>query len=278
MVAIVGVGETEFKRGHTRGIDSLCVEAGRRAIADSGLAPAGNRWLHHAASSNRRSTRSRFGVGRQAASLQRHQCLRAGAGSDRGAGRSPVCHRGGARRGRARYVRHPDLAAEVPAPHHARDPLKADLKCPWVSMASRCTSLPSRSVTSTNFVSSPSTSDRLRWRSAMGESHAGSAETAAHHHGRLSRVTDHRRALHDLDCCLITDGAGAYIVTSREARAEAENSSGPGRGCRGRLQPLDVDRNVHAEPRLPEHRPGRGRSRAFRHAGISTQSGFHRSL
>ena len=40
MVAIVGVGETEFKRGHTRGIDSLCVEAGRRAIADSGLAPA----------------------------------------------------------------------------------------------------------------------------------------------------------------------------------------------------------------------------------------------
>jgi 3-oxoacyl-[acyl-carrier-protein] synthase III len=38
-LAIAGVGETAYLRKHERGLDALVVEASRRAIADSGLAP-----------------------------------------------------------------------------------------------------------------------------------------------------------------------------------------------------------------------------------------------
>src|SRR5262245_13647665 len=38
--AIVGVGETEFKRGHPLSLDALVIQASRRAVAGARLSPA----------------------------------------------------------------------------------------------------------------------------------------------------------------------------------------------------------------------------------------------
>jgi acetyl-CoA acetyltransferase len=269
MVAIVGVGETEFKRGHTRGIDSLCVEAGRRAIADSGLAPAD---IDGFITCIQQPPLDEIAVG-VGARLRRYSAINAYVP---GAGPTAALVE-------ARFAIEAGLAENVlvtygcqtslpggPYAYHAKDPLKADLEMPvgfygqplyFAAVAQRYKH---------EFGLEPEQLGSLavaqrEWASRTPNSQKPQRITMADY---LASPTI-AEPLHNLDCCLITDGAGAYIVTSRERARKLKNPPVLVAGVAAGSNPWTLTEMFTQSPDYLNIGPGEAGREAFRQAGIT---------
>lgn len=213
-IAIVGVGETEFRRRHTRALDSLIVEAARRAIEDSGLQPkqidgfitsvgqppADEIALAVGATRRAYTAINAYtpGAGPVAAIVEAQLAINAGLAS-------------------AVLVTYGTQTSKPGGPYafHAADPLKADLEMP------------------VGYYGQPvyfaAITQRYRHEYGLEPEQLGSLAVAQREWASLTpgaqkpeRITMQEylaspmiaEPLRSLDCCLISDGAGAYVVTS----------------------------------------------------------------
>jgi acetyl-CoA acetyltransferase len=268
-LAIVGVGETAYRRMHERGLDALVVEAARRAIADSGLAPEE---IDGIIQPVKQPPADEIAVAcgiRQ----RRYTCINA---YTPGAG--PV-----AALIEAQLVIRAGLATAVLVPYgmklsvpggpygyHAEDPLKADLEMPL------------------GYYGQPlyfaQLAQRYRHEFGLTSEQLGSLaiaqrEWAARTPGsqKPERITmaDYLAApfiaepLRNLDCCLITDGAGAYVVTSLERARQLPHPPAVVAGVAAGSNPWTLTEMFTQSPRFLDIGPGDVGRRAFAAAGIT---------
>src|SRR5579862_1096837 len=213
--AIVGVGETEFKRGHPLGLDALVVQASRRAIADSGLDPAQIDGIvtpdphppHDEIALGTGMAQRRFsainplipGAGPVAAVVQAQLAISAGLAS-------------------CVLVAYGTQTSKPGGPYayHAADPLKADLEMP------------------VGYYGQPlyfaAVAQRYAYEYGLNAEQLGSLAVAQREWASRTpgaqkptpiTLKDYLASpyvaepLRSLDCCLISDGAAAFVVTTR---------------------------------------------------------------
>jgi acetyl-CoA acetyltransferase len=267
-LAIVGVGETEFRRKHGRGLDALIVEASRRAIAESGLSPDEIDGIV-------------LPVGQPPADE-----IAVGAGMSRRAytainaytpGAGPV-----AALVEAQFAIAAGLASAVLVPYgirtsnpggpyayHAADPLKADLEMP------------------VGYYGQPlyfaGLAQRYKHEYGLEPEQTGSLAVAQREWAsrtpnsqKTERITleDYLRApliaepLRNLDCCLITDGAAAYVVTTLERARDLPQKPAVVAGVAASSNPWTLTEMFTQSPRFLDIGPGEAGKRAFKQAGI----------
>jgi acetyl-CoA acetyltransferase len=268
-LAIVGVGETEFRRKHERGLDALVVEAARRAIADSGLAasdidgivlpvgmPPPDEIAFGAGMTHRGYTAINAytpGAGPVAALVEAQHAIAAGLAS-------------------AVLVPYGIRTSNPGGPYayHAADPLKADLEMP------------------VGFYGQPlyfaCLAERYRHEFGLEPEQLGSLAVAQREWAALTpnsqkpeRITldDYRRAprvsglLRNLDCCLITDGAGAYVVTTLDRARGLRHPPAIVAGVAAGSSPWTLTEMFTQSPRFLDIGPAEAGRRAFRQAGIT---------
>jgi acetyl-CoA acetyltransferase len=269
MVAIVGVGETEFKRGHTRGLDDLCVDAARRAIADSGIAAAD---IDGFITCTKQPPLDEIAAG-VGARRRRYSAINAyipGAG--------PV-----AALVEARLAIEHGLANHVlvtygtqtslpggPYAFHAEDPLKADLEMP------------------VGYYGQPlyfaAIAQRYKHEYGLEPEQLGSLAVAQREWAsrtpgaqKPQRITmqDYLASpmiaepLHNLDCCLITDGAGAYVVTSDGRARDLPQPPVHVAGVAAGSNPWTLTEMFTQSPDYLDIGPGEAGREAFRQAGVT---------
>lgn len=268
-LAIVGVGETEFRRKHERGLDALVVEAARRAIADSGLKPAeidgivvpvgmpaADEIAFAAGMVHRGYTAINAytpGAGPVAALVEAGHAIAAGLAT-------------------AVLVPYGIRTSNPGGPYayHAADPLKADLEMP------------------VGYYGQPLYFAMIAQRYAhefglqpeqLGSLAVAQREWAARtpNSQKPERITmdDYLRAplvsglLRNLDCCLITDGAGAYVVTTRARARDLPNPPAVVAGVAAGSNPWTLTEMFTQSPRFLDIGPNQAGERAFRQAGIT---------
>jgi acetyl-CoA acetyltransferase len=267
-VAIVGVGETEFRRRHERGLDSLVVEASRRAIADSGLRPDEVDGIVLPVSQPP-ADEIAIGAGIRSRRYTAINAYTPGAG--------PV-----AALVEARLAIAAGLATAVLVPYgirtsnpggpyafHAADPLKADLEMP------------------VGYYGQPlyfaGIAQRYRHEYGLEPEQTGSLAVAQREWAartpnsqKPERITmaDYLAApliaepLRSLDCCLITDGAAAYVVTTVERARDLRQKPVVVRGVAASSNPWTLTEMFTQSPRFLDIGPGDAGRRAFAEAGI----------
>jgi acetyl-CoA acetyltransferase len=270
-IAIVGVGETEFKRGHELGLDALVIQASRRAIADSGLGPAEidgivtveSHPLHDeialgvGMATRAYSAMSPYypGAGPVAAIIQAQLAIAAGLAS-------AVLVTYGAQTSKA----------GGPYAYHATDPLKADLEMP------------------VGYYGQPvyfaAVAQRYKHEYGLEPEQLGSLavaqrEWASRTPGAQKPVPitldEYLRApfiaepLRNLDCCLISDGAAAYVVTSLERARDLPQKTVVVAGMAAGSNPWTLTEMFTQSPRFLDIGPGDAGRRAFRQAGLGLE-------
>ncbi|HUI60678.1 MAG TPA: thiolase family protein [Steroidobacteraceae bacterium] len=267
-IAIVGVGETEFKRGHPLSLDALVVQAARRAIADSGMpgtaidgiiTPEGQPAHDEIALGAGMVTRAFSattplipGAGPVAAILQAQMAISAGLAS-------------------AVLIAYGTQTSKPGGPYayHAADPLKADLEMPvgyygqplyFAALAQRyqhefgleAQQLGSLAVAQRDWASRTPGAQK-------------SAPITMDDYLAAPYVAE---PLRNLDCCLISDGAAAFIVTSlpraRDLPARPAVVSGVAAGS----NPWTLREMFTQSPRFLDIGPGAAGRSAFEQAGI----------
>jgi acetyl-CoA acetyltransferase len=267
-LAIVGVGETEFLRKHAKSLDALVVEASRRAIADSGLAPgeidgiilplyqpAADEIASGCGITSRNYTCINSyipGAGPVAALVEAQMAIRAGL---------------------ARAILVPfGMRTSVPGGpygYHAADPLKADLEMP------------------VGYYGQPlyfaHIAQRYKYEFGLEPEQLGSLvvaqrEWASRTPGaqKPQRLTmDEYLAapyvaepLRNVDCCLITDGAGAYVVTTLERARDLPRAAAVVSGIAAASNPWTLTEMFTQSPRFLDIGPGRAGEKAMQQAGI----------
>jgi acetyl-CoA acetyltransferase len=269
MVAIVGVGETEFKRGNPRGLDALCIEAGRRAIEDAGLEPSAidgfitcvkqppldEIAVGVGAKQRRYSNINAYtpGAGPVAAIVEARLALEAGLAS--AVLVTYGCH---------------TSAPGGPYAFHAEDPLKADLEMPvgyygqplyFAALAQRYQH---------EFGLEPEQLGSL----AVAQRDWASRTPGAQ---RPQRITMQEylaspviaEPLHNLDCCLITDGAGAFVVTSVERARDLPHKPAVVAGVAAGSNPWTLTEMFTQSPDFLNIGPGAAGQAAFGQAGVT---------
>ena len=268
-LAIVGVGETALLRRHEKCLDALIVEAARKAIADSGLrgdqvdgiiTPVAQPPIDEIA----------MGAGLRRRSYSAINAYIPGAG--------PV-----AALIEARMAINAGLATAVLVPfgmktstpggpyaYHAADPLKADLEMP------------------VGYYGQPlyfgAMAQRYRHEFGLEPEQLGSLavaqrEWAARTPGsqKSERITmaEYLAApmiaepLRSLDCCLISDGAVAYVVTTLERARDLPQPPAVVAGVAAGSNPWTLTEMFTQSPRFLDIGPGLAGRRAFREAGVS---------
>lgn len=268
MIAIVGVGETAFLRRQDRPLDALVVEAGRRAIADSGLAPAdidgfitcvGQPHLDEI-SVGVGATRRDYsvinaytpGAGPVAAIVEARLAIEAGLAT-------------------AVLVTYGTTGSRPGGPYafHSADPLKADLEMP------------------VGYFGQPlyfaAIAQRYKHQYGLEPEQLGSLAVAQRQWA--SRTPGAQRPepitmadylasplvaepLHTLDCCLITDGAGAYVVTSLERARDLARPPVIVAGAASGSNPVTLSEMFTQSGQFLDIGPGRAGQRAMRQAGV----------
>ena len=267
-LAIVGVGETAMLRRHEKGLDALIVEAARKAIADSGLrpeqidgivTPVAQPPIDEIAMGAGMTSRSYSainayipGAGPVAALIEAQMAIGAGLAS---AVLVPFGMKTSAPGG--------------PYAYHAADPLKADLEMP------------------VGYYGQPLYFAAIaqRYKHQFGlepEQHGSLAvaqrEWAARTPGsqKRDRITlgDYLAApmiaepLRSLDCCLISDGAVAYVVTTLERARDLPNPPAVVAGVAAGSSPWTLTEMFTQSPRFLDIGPGDAGRRAFAQAGV----------
>ncbi|MFO1427769.1 MAG: thiolase family protein [Steroidobacteraceae bacterium] len=267
-LAIVGVGETEFRRKHERSLDELVVEAARRAIADSGLRgeqidgivlpvnqPAADEIAQGCGITRRGYTCINAyipGAGPVAALVEAQMAIAAGL---------------------ATAVLVPfGMKTSVPGGpygYHAEDPLKADLEMP------------------VGYYGQPlyfaAMAERYRHEYGLEPEQLGSLAVAQREWAsrtpnsqKPERITmqDYYKApyvcepLRNLDCCLITDGAAAYVVTTLDRARDLPRPPAVIAGVAAASNPWTLTEMFTQSPRFLDIGPGEAGARAFAQAGI----------
>jgi acetyl-CoA acetyltransferase len=214
-VAIAGIGETEFARRLDRSFDELVIEASRRAIADAGLDPADIDGFVPV-----------YGgppADDVAASLGASRRFTAGPGCTPGAGSVGSIHT-------ARLAIEAGLADAVlvyygfngsrpggPYAFHAEDPVKAALEMPfgWYGQPVYFAAWAQRYCYEYGVKPEDFAPIALAARAWAGLTPGAqkSDPITADDYLRSPMISTPLRAL---DCCLISDGAAAFVVTSLE--------------------------------------------------------------
>lgn len=267
-LAIVGVGETEFLRQHALGLDALAVQASRRAIADSGLPPSaidgivlpvgmppadeialGAGMQHRAYTAINAYTP---GAGPVAALIEAGHAIRAGLATS-------VLVPYGIR----------TSTPGGPYAYHAADPIKADLEMP------------------VGYYGQPlyfaALAERYAFEYGLQAEQLGSLAIAQREWAsrtpnsqKPDRITmaDYLRAplvagrLRNLDCCLITDGAAAYVVTTLERARDLGPHPIVVAGVAAGSNPWTLTEMFTQSPRFLDIGPGAAGERAFKQAGL----------
>ncbi|MCS6947820.1 MAG: thiolase family protein [Steroidobacteraceae bacterium] len=269
VLAIVGVGETEFRRRHELGLSALVVEAARRAIADSGLSareidgivvPVGMPPIDEIAlgaglAHRRYSAINAYtpGAGPVAALIEARAAILAG---------------------RARAVLVPyGIRTSIPGgpyAYHAADPLKADLEMP------------------VGFYGQPiyfaAIAQRYAYEFGLRPEQLGALAVAQREWAartpnsqKSTRITldDYLRSppiagmLRALDCCLITDGAAAYVVTSLAYARRLPQPPAIVAGVAAGSNPWTLTEMFTQSPRYLDIGPGAVGCQALAEAGVT---------
>jgi len=270
-LAIVGVGETEFKRAHTLGLDALVIQAARRAVADSGLTA---RQIDGIVSPDTYPPHDEIalGVGMQRRAFSATTPLIPGAG--------PV-----AAIIQAQLAIDAGLATAVlvtygtqnsnpggPYAYHAADPLKADLEMPvgyygqplyFAAVAQRYKheyGLESEQLGSLAVA-------QRQWASRT----PGAQKPAPITMQEYVQAPFIAEPLRNLDCCLLTDGAAAFIVTSLQRARDLPRKPAVVAGVAAGSNPWTLTEMFTQSPRFLDIGPGEAGQRALQQAGVSLQ-------
>ena len=270
-IAIVGVGETEFRRRHDRHVASLVVEAARAAIDESGLKPedidgfisprgqppADEVALGVGATRRRYTTTNAYtpGAGPLAAIVEAKLAIDAGLAT-------------------AVLVTYGVQTSAPGGPYafHATDSLKADLEMPvgyygqpvyFAMLAARYRHL---------YGLEPRQLGAL----AVAQRHWASMTPGAQRPERIT-MEDYLASpmvaepLHTLDCCLISDGAGAYVVTSAERARDLAKPPAIVAGIASGSNRVTLTEMFTQNPDFLELAPQQSAGRAFEQAGVGRE-------
>jgi acetyl-CoA acetyltransferase len=267
-LAIVGVGNTEYRRKHERGLDALIVEASRNAIADSGIAPSQiDGIIQPVKQPPADEVASGCGIARRA-----YTCINA---YTPGAGPVAALVEAGfaIRAGLATAVLVPfgmkTSGPGGPYGFHAEDPLKADLEMP------------------VGYYGQPlyfaGIAQRYKHEYGLEPEQLGSlavaqrewaARTPGSQKSERITIADYLAApwiaepLHNLDCCLISDGAAAYVVTTLERARDLPKPPAVVAGVAAGSNPWTLTEMFTQSPRFLDIGPNEAGSKAMREAGI----------
>lgn len=268
-LAIVGVGESALGRKVDRALDALLVDASRRAIADAGLAPSQvDGVIMHIKQPP--LDEIALGAGITHRSYSAINALVPGAG--------PVAALVEARNAIAAGLATAVLvtygtrtsAPGGPYAYHAADPLKADLEMPM------------------GYYGQPlyfaAMMQRYRHEYGLEPAQLGSLTVAQREWAsrtpnaqRPERITldDYLKSpviaepIRNLDCCLISDGAVAYVVTTLERARDLPHPPAVVAGVAAGSNPWTLTEMFTQSPRFLDIGPGEAARRAFAEAGIA---------
>jgi acetyl-CoA acetyltransferase len=266
--AIVGVGETGFKRGHPLGIDALVVQAARRAIADAGLDPSQVDGIV-TPDAHPPHDEIALGVGMSRRAFSAINPLIPGAGPVAAIIQAQLAIRAGL----ATYVliAYGTQTSKPGGPYayHAADPLKADLEMP------------------VGYYGQPmyfaAIAQRYRHEFGLEPEQLGSLavaqrEWASRTPGAQKPVPitlDEYLAapyiaepLRNLDCCLISDGAAAFVVTSLDRARDLRTKPAVIAGVAAGSNPWTLREMFTQSPRFLDIGPGDAGRQALEQAGI----------
>jgi acetyl-CoA acetyltransferase len=269
--AIVGVGETEFRRPHPLSLDALVVQASRRAVADSGLRPD---QIDGIVTPDAHPTQDEIalGVGMSFRGYSAINPLIPGAGPVAAILQAQMAIDAGL--ATAVLVTYGTQTSKPGGPYayHAADPLKADLEMP------------------VGYYGQPlyfgALAQRYRHEYGLEPEQLGSLAVAQREWASLtpgaqkpSRITmdDYLKApyiaepLRNLDCCLISDGAAAYVVTSLERARDLPRKPVAIAGIAAGSNPWTLREMFTQSPRFLDIGPGDAGRRAFQQAGVSLE-------
>lgn len=216
-VAIAGVGETEYVRASDRSLMELVADASRQAIADAGLKPAdidgfvGNRNIHSLDELS-------FALGIDSRPFSAVTDV---AGGTATAGSALILAQLAIEAGLARHVLVPYgikcTKPGGPYQFHAKEPLKGDLEMPvgYFGQPSYFAAIAQRYRYEYGLTEEELASVSLSFR-------AWAARTPGAQRREPMDLAGYRESpmistpFRAVDCCLMTDGAGAYVVTSAE--------------------------------------------------------------
>jgi acetyl-CoA acetyltransferase len=268
-VAIVGVGETEYKRKHDRHLPALIVEAGRRAIEDAGLTPddidgfvsiAGQPPADELAVGlgvrNRRYTGTNAycaGAGTVGAAMEAAFALRSGLAS-------------------AVLVSYGIQTSRPGGPYsfHSREPLKADLEMPFGyfgqpvyfgAMAQRYGHL--YGLSERQLAAIP-----IAHRDFASRTPGAQKTDPLDFDGYLASpmISD---PLRNLDCCLITDGAAAYVMTTMDRARDLRHRPAVMAGVAAASLPVTLAEMFTQNRDFLQFAAAQSSSRAYEMAGIT---------
>jgi acetyl-CoA acetyltransferase len=267
-VAIVGVGETEFKRGNPMGLDALVVQASRRAIADSGLKP---HEIDGMVTPDGHPPQDEIaaGVGMTTRAFSASNSMYPGAGPVATLLQAQLAIRAGLAQAVLVVYGLQTSKPGGPYAYHAADTLKADLEMP------------------VGYYGQPlyfaSIAQRYKYEFGLEAEQLGSLAVSqrewatrtpgAQKSERIS-MEDYLRApiicepLRSLDCCLITDGAAAVVVTSVERARDLPSKPVVIAGIAAGSNPWTLTEMFTQSPRFLDIGPGEAGRRAFAQAGV----------
>jgi len=267
--AIVGVGETEFKRAHVLGLDALVIQAARRAVADSGLSV---RQIDGIVTLDTHPPHDEIalGVGIPNRTFSATSALIPGAGPVAAIIQAQLAIEAGL--ANAVLVAYGTKTSNPGGPYayHAADPLKADLEMPvgyygqplyFAALAQRYKH---------EYGLEPEQLGSL----AVAQRQWASRTPGAQKPG-LVTMQDYLKApfiaepLRNLDCCLLTDGAAAFIVTSLQRARDLPVKAAVIAGVAAGSNPWTLTEMFTQSQRFLDIGPGEAGQRALAQAGVA---------
>jgi acetyl-CoA acetyltransferase len=267
-VAIVGVGETQYRRRSERPLGELIVEATRTAIADAGLDPSEiDGYIPATASPAADEMAAVLGAARRFTAPPGYV---AGAGTVGAVEQAQLAIGAGLADTVLVYYGYQGSKAGGPYAFHAEDPVKANLEMPfgWYGQPVYFAAWAQRychqfSVKPEQF--SPVAVAARRW---AGITPGAQKSDPIDHDGYLQSPMI-ATPLRALDCCLISDGAAAYIVTSLERARSLRRPPAVVSGVACAAAPTTLTSMFTQHPPLPALAAAASGASAFAEAGIS---------
>src|SRR5215472_3077279 len=222
-IAIVGVGEADHSKASGRTARAIAAQAVERAITDAGLEPRdidGIMYTPSAPEFDQRAFHEHFGTAHE-------MWVSQGGGGMVWAGSAPYEAALAIRAGKARHILNVFAVAWAtqraqmvggPGESHAQEPFKQNLELPfgWFPQPVYFATVAWRHMHDFG-----TTEDQLGAVAVACRRHANLTPAAVMHDRPLT-LEQYRRSRHIVapfrreDCCLISDGGGAYVMTSPE--------------------------------------------------------------